>query len=205
MLTKKLKSSTLPDLSIESSFDGIVIGVDEAGRGPLAGPVVAAAAIIDASALNFGINDSKKLSKNKREELYKIISDSYKTSVGIASVEEIDNLNILKATMLAMQRAIEGIGSSYSKVIIDGNALPWKSDKLLAVIKGDQKSLSIAAASIIAKVYRDMLMEEIALEYPHYGWHKNSGYGTKDHISALKEHGPCMHHRKKFIQNILAA
>lgn len=193
---------TFPDFTIESEYCGVIVGVDEAGRGPLCGPVIAAAAILKKDALGLGINDSKKLSAKKREELFEHICQNYIVSVGLASVAEIDELNILNATMLAMTRALEGIGS-YDFALIDGNKTPFKSEKLISVIGGDAKSISIAAASIVAKVTRDRILLDMDKEYPHYLWRKNSGYGTKAHIAAIHEFGQTPHHRKKFIHKII--
>lgn len=187
-----------PDFSIESTYSGIVCGIDEAGRGPWAGPVVAAAAILDRRRFPEGLNDSKKLSAVKRERLYTQILEQAKIGVGIATVEEIDRLNILGATMLAMQRAYEELDIPSDIALIDGNRAPLLSCKTQTIIGGDAKSFSIAAASIVAKVTRDHIMQELAHEFPHFGWEKNAGYGTATHQKALAEHGVTIHHRKSF-------
>ncbi len=190
---------TSPDLSLESMHNGIVCGVDEAGRGPWAGPVVAAAAILNPAHIPIGINDSKKLSATKRDALFEHILATATTGVGMASVEEIDELNILGATKLAMCRAVEALGCKVDVALVDGNRAPEKMlCRVQTVIGGDAKSLSIAAASIIAKVTRDRLMEGLAKEYPHYGWEKNAGYGTAAHQKGLATHGLTPHHRRSF-------
>lgn len=185
------------DLSIESNHPGVVAGVDEAGRGPLAGPVVAAAVIIDQNNLIEGIKDSKKLSKNKREELYVKITQNYLWSIGVVGPKEIDEINILEATKKACVLAVEGLIKQPSAVIVDGN-MKFSDKRFVSYIKGDDKSISIAAASIIAKVTRDKMMELLHQEFPYYFWAKNSGYGTKEHISAIEKYGPSIHHRLSF-------
>ena len=181
-----------------------VCGVDEAGRGPLAGPVCAAAVILPANTIIDGVNDSKKLTEKKREELFDIIKETaISYSVAFASVEEIENFNILNATMLAMKRAVEGLDVNADYAIIDGNKLPQLDIPCEYIIKGDAKSMSIASASILAKVSRDRLLYKYAQEYPQYHFDKHKGYGTKLHIQALKEFGPCPYHRKSFLKNIL--
>lgn len=186
-----------------------VAGVDEAGRGPWAGPVVAAAAIFKphykADFLT-DLNDSKKLSAKKRDYLYDYIIEHCETAVGMASVDEIDEINILQASMLAMSRAVDGLPSQAQHALIDGNKIP---DQLKipaeAIIKGDGRSYSIAAASIVAKVTRDRLMQKLHDEFPHYGWNTNAGYGTKLHQQGLEKHGVTQHHRRSFkpIQKII--
>lgn len=194
----------MPDLSIEKRVGGITVGVDEAGRGPLAGPVVAAAVIIKDPLLLGEVNDSKKLSKLKREKLFNIITENTEYAIAQASVEEIDELNILQATLLAMRRAIKLIKIKFDNILIDGNISPYKKHpNIFPIIKGDAKSLSIAAASILAKVTRDNIMNDLHISYPHYCWNKNAGYGTKLHIEAIKTSGITIHHRKKFLQNII--
>ena len=189
----------MADLSIENSHSGVICGVDEAGRGPLVGPVVAAAVILDMDNIPEGINDSKKLSLKKREKLFTEINLTAKVAVGIASIEEIDSINILWASMLAMQRAVCSLGVTPDMALIDGNRTPKELPcDAIAVIKGDSKSLSIAAASIIAKVTRDNLICELAKEFPAYGWERNSGYGTKEHKDAMTKHGITKYHRKSF-------
>jgi ribonuclease HII len=185
------------DLSIESNYQGVVAGVDEAGRGPLAGPVVAAAVIIDQNNLIEGIKDSKKLSKNKREELYVKITQNYTWSIGVVGPKEIDEINILEATKKACVLAVEGLMKEPSVVIVDGN-MKFSDKRFVSYIKGDDKSISIAAASIIAKVTRDRMMELLHQEFPYYFWAKNSGYGTKEHISAIEKYGSSIHHRLSF-------
>lgn len=188
----------MPDFSYEKQFKGFVAGVDEAGRGPWAGPVVAAAVIFQNHQAPIGINDSKKLSAAKREALFDAIMETGIVGVGISSVEEIDSLNILGATKLAMQRAVENLSVTPNAVLVDGNQPPKLSATTRALIKGDSLSISIAAASIIAKVTRDRMMQELHAKFPHYGWARNAGYGTAAHIKALAEHGITPHHRKSF-------
>lgn len=196
----------MPSLEIESRYVGLVGGVDEAGRGPWAGPVVAAAALfLDPhslpSFLQNGIQDSKKLAKAKREHLYQELMTltSFNYGIGVASVEEIDRLNILKATFLAMERAVRALVQQPQTLLIDGKYIPsFAGIQTIPVIKGDDISLSIAAASIFAKVTRDRIMEELATIYPVYGWERNAGYGTQYHQDALKIHGITPHHRKSF-------
>ena len=187
-----------PSLELEYNFNSPIAGVDEAGRGPLSGPVVAAAVILDESALGLGINDSKKLSEKKRENLYEIITSKYQWSIGIIEPEEIDNINILQATMKAMEQAIHSLNGQFKTVLIDGNQSPANDNNFHTIIKGDSKSLSIAAASIIAKVSRDRIMQTLHKQYPQYDWMKNKGYGTKAHLEAIKEHGLSPFHRKTF-------
>ena len=188
----------MPDFSYERHLGRLVAGVDEAGRGPWAGPVVAAAVIFQNHQAPKGINDSKKLSAIKRKALFDAILQSGIVGVGISSVEEIDSLNILGATKLAMQRAVANLSMKPDAVLVDGNQPPKLSMSTRALIKGDSLSISIAAASIIAKVTRDKMMQELHTQYPHYSWAKNAGYGTAAHIKALAEHGITPHHRKSF-------
>ena len=184
----------------EKEISKYIIGVDEVGRGPLAGPVVSAAVRLSKNFNITELNDSKKLSKSKREEAYNLIINKCEYQLGISNVEEIDKLNILQATFLSMRRAINKfkLPSNY-KILVDG---PWSFDKanknILPKIKGDSIYPSIAAASIIAKVYRDNLMLNLSKEYSNYLWERNSGYGTKKHIQAIKLHGITKHHRKSF-------
>lgn len=187
-----------PDFSIESLYTGLVAGVDEAGRGPLAGPVVASAVIFSVRTLPQGINDSKKLNASQRERLYGEITAIATVGIGIASVEEIDELNILGATMLAMCRAVTALGVLPAIALVDGNCAPKIPCPVRTVIGGDSKCLSIAAASIIAKVTRDRMMRELAAEHPGYGWERNAGYGTAQHQKALTELGVTVHHRRSF-------
>jgi len=193
----------MPDFEFEIQHGGLVAGVDEAGRGPWAGPVVAAAVILDPDNIPDGINDSKKLSAKKREALFGLIKASARVSVGEASVNEIDELNILGATMLAMRRALSGLCKDYLPApdfaLIDGNRLPPDLPcPAETLVKGDARSLSIAAASVIAKVTRDRMMAALDLRFPGYGWKKNQGYGTAEHQQALQHLGVTIHHRTSF-------
>lgn len=192
----------MPDFSVESSLGGLVAGIDEAGRGPWAGPVVAAAVILEPSKmppeLIAGLDDSKKLRKPVREMLYDHIKAGAAHGVGQASVEEIDEINILQATMLAMRRAFENLPDAPQFAIVDGNRDPGLGVSTRCLIGGDASSLSIAAASILAKVTRDLIMEGLASEFPGYGWEKNAGYGTKRHQQGLAEYGVTPHHRRTF-------
>lgn len=194
----------MPDFSIEIKYHPLIVaGVDEAGRGPLAGPVVAAAVIIlPEQDIIENINDSKKLSIKQRYILSNKIKNLYQYNIGLASVEEIDELNILEATKLACHRAVNGLNINPEIILIDGN-MKFADTRYKSIIKGDNISLSIAAASIVAKVFRDELMQDLAISYPAYGWDKNMGYGTKDHIAGLKLHGPTIHHRKLFIRKFI--
>ena len=183
-----------------------VAGVDEVGRGPLAGPVTAAAVVLDASAIPDGINDSKKLTAKRRlalaEELWRVAD----VSIAHASVEEIDEHNILRASYLAMRRALEGLRRRPDFALIDGKMIPRGLNiPAQGVVKGDTKSLSIAAASIVAKVARDELMVDLAQQHPGYGWETNMGYGSKSHMQALQNLGATPHHRRSFkpVHNIL--
>ncbi|MDD5324385.1 MAG: ribonuclease HII [Polaromonas sp.] len=178
---------------------GLIAGVDEAGRGPLAGPVVAAAVILDELQPIKGLADSKKLTALRREKLYdEILGKALCCSIAQASVEEIDTLNILQATLLAMQRAVAGLRLRPHKVLVDGNRLPPVSILAEAIVKGDALVPCISAASILAKVYRDRWCAEYHLEYPQYGFASHKGYGTEQHLAALREHGACPQHRKSF-------
>ena len=182
----------------------IICGVDEAGRGPLAGPVFSASVILDDGVIIDGVNDSKKLSAKKREQLYdEIIAKAKDYSIAFASEEEIDDVNILNATFLSMKRAVDGLKIKPDFVLIDGNRLPKLSIDSKAVIKGDSLSMSIACASILAKVTRDRLMIKLSQKYPEYQFDKHKGYGTKLHIEMLKKYGPCKIHRKSFLKKIL--
>jgi len=187
--------------------DLFVCGVDEAGRGPLAGPVVAAAVILDHGCFPSGLNDSKKLDEGKREALYAELMGCSQYGVGIASVEEIDELNILWASMLAMTRAIAALPCSPHFALIDGNRLPREMPcPGRAIVGGDARALSIAAASIIAKVTRDRMMLDLALTHPGYDWEHNRGYPTRSHLDGLGRLGLTPHHRKSFapIRNMLS-
>ena len=190
------------NLSLELGYPfQIVAGIDEAGRGPFAGPVVAAAVIVNHDIIIDGINDSKKLSAVKRERLYDIIMENYVVGVGEASVDEINEFNILEATKLASIRAEQKLLCKADIVLVEGN-MKFGDSRYRSVIKGDSLSISIAAASIIAKVYRDRMMVELGKSYPMYLWHKNSGYGTVEHVAAIREYGVTKHHRTKFLRNI---
>lgn len=179
----------------------IVCGVDEAGRGPLAGPVYAAAVILPKGHIIEGVNDSKKLSEKKRDELFdKVIDECAAYSVGIATEQEIDEINILQATFLAMRRAVEGLTVKPDIALIDGNKTPGLVIAQRAIIKGDGKSANIAAASIIAKVSRDRYMLEMAEKYPEYQFEKHKGYGTKLHYEMLEKYGVSPIHRKTFLK-----
>ena len=180
-----------------------VCGVDEAGRGPLAGPVCAAAVILPRGCVIEGLNDSKQLSEKRREALYdEIISRAERYGIAFASVEEIERLNILGATYLAMNRAIEALGAGIDLALIDGNRSEGIAYPCRTVIKGDAKCASIAAASVLAKVTRDRYMLALADRYPGYGFEKHKGYGTKLHYAALRELGPCAEHRAKFLRKM---
>jgi len=187
-----------PNFSHESLHPHPVAGVDEAGRGPWAGPVVAAAVILDRSKRLPGIDDSKKLSAIKREALFDLIMAKACVGVGIASVEEIDTLNILQASMLAMCRAVEALSVAPCMALVDGNTPPELACRVTTIVGGDAKSLSIAAASIIAKVTRDRMMRELAGEFPGYGWERNAGYGTAAHQKGLATLGVTPHHRRSY-------
>ena len=188
------------DKFVEKKISNFIIGVDEVGRGPLAGPVVSAAVILSEDFDTNDINDSKKLSKSKRELIYEQIINKCDFKIGIASVNEIDKYNILQASLLSMQRAVSQFKSKdHYTVLVDG---PWSYDNsnslIIPKVKGDSIYPSIAAASIIAKVYRDNLMSSLSKKFSNYLWEKNSGYGTKEHLSAIKKYGISSHHRKSF-------
>ncbi len=205
----------MPDYLLEKQAGGVVCGIDEAGRGPWAGPVVAGAVILTPACLEAdwvgGLDDSKKLGPARRESLFELLLGEVPTGVGSASVAEIDSLNILQASMLAMGRAVEdliqGHGVTPGLALVDGNRTPVLVCPAQCVVGGDRKSLSIAAASIIAKVSRDAILAELAREYPGYGWRRNAGYGTPEHRRALADHGITPHHRRTFapIRRILEA
>jgi ribonuclease HII len=183
-----------------------VAGVDEVGRGPLAGPVVAAAVILDPELIPEGLDDSKKLSAKKRQMLAGIIRQTAQVSIGQASVDEIDYNNILQASLLAMTRAVQGLEIQPDYLLIDGNQTPkGLRMPMQTVVKGDTLSQSIAAASIVAKIWRDQLMVDLAQQHPGYGWETNMGYGSKSHMSALQKYGPTPHHRRSFkpVHNML--
>lgn len=192
-----------PDFSLERQAGGIVCGIDEVGRGPLAGPVVAAAVVFISGKktpldLLRQINDSKKISAEKRRKIALALPEFAHTAIGEASVEEIDSINILRASLLAMRRAFEKLPLTPDFALIDGNHAPELPCPCRAVVKGDQLSLSIASASIIAKHYRDMKMACLAEAYPDYGWESNAGYGTTRHMQAIATIGITPHHRRSF-------
>lgn len=202
------KSENMDMLAYERQYasDGYqkICGVDEAGRGPLAGPVCAAAVIFPEGIIVEGVNDSKKLTEKKREELFEQIKEkSVAYCVAWAGVEEIEELNILNAAMLAMKRAVEGLTEKADFALIDGNKTPDLNIPCRAIVKGDSLSHSIAAASILAKVSRDRLMKEMAVKYPAYGFEKHKGYGTKLHTENLLKYGMCEIHRPSFLKKIL--
>lgn len=199
----------MPDYEFEkaavNSGFSCICGVDEAGRGPLAGPVCAAAVILPEGAVIEGLDDSKKLTEKKRERLYDIIKETAVAySVAYGTLEEIETVNILEATYLAMNRAIEGLNIKPDFALIDGNRVP-RGIKIPCetIVKGDSKSMSVAAASVLAKVTRDRLMLEYDKKYPEYNFKKHKGYGTKEHTELIKQYGPCEIHRLSFLKNIL--
>lgn len=178
---------------------GLMAGVDEAGRGPLAGPVVAAAVILDELRPIRGLADSKTLTALQRERLHdQILAGALCCSIAQATVEEIDRHNILQATMIAMRRAVEGLRLKPVKVLVDGNRLPTLDVLAEAIVRGDARVKAISAASILAKVHRDRLCDQLHLEFPHYGFASHKGYGTPEHMEALLRHGACVHHRRSF-------
>ena len=191
-----------PDFSLEDAADGRVAGVDEAGRGPWAGPVIAAAVAFGAGGpspyLRAMITDSKLLKAERRAALQPAILACADAAVGLASVAEIDSMNILQATLLAMRRAVVRLAHLPDLALVDGNRAPCLPCPVRTVVGGDRLSLSIAAASIVAKVARDRLMAGLALDHPGYGWERNAGYGTAEHRAGLARLGPCVHHRRSF-------
>ena len=201
---------TLGDVSKPTLFEydshlrtqyGVICGIDEAGRGPLAGDVYAAAVIFDEGTVIDGINDSKKLTEKKREQLFdEICAKARAYCIATASVAEIEEINILNAAMLAMKRAYEGLGAAADLVLVDGNKLPPINVNARAIIKGDATSAAIAAASILAKVARDRYMNELAKQYPEYAFDKHKGYGTKVHYAAVDKYGLCPVHRPSFFR-----
>ena len=202
----QMKGCTVPDFALETALGGRVAGVDEVGRGPLAGPVMAAAVILNPDDIPEGLNDSKQLSAKKREVLYPEIIARAVVSIGSASVEEIDEINILRASHLAMVRAVTGLAERPDHVLVDGRMIPRELNlPASGIVKGDAKSLSIAAASIVAKIGRDRLMVDLAQQHPGYGWETNMGYPSKSHRLALQNLGVTPHHRRSFkpVHNIL--
>ncbi len=190
----------------EREYDGcsLICGVDEAGRGPLAGPVAAGAVILPKDCTILYLNDSKKLSEKRREELFlEIREKAVSYSVGIVGPERIDEINILQATYEAMRQAVSGLGVVPDLLLNDAVTIPELAIPQVPIIKGDAKSVSIAAASILAKVTRDHLMEEYDRQFPQYGFAKHKGYGTAAHVAAIREFGPCPIHRRSFLKNIL--
>lgn len=200
----------LPDYSLENAAraDGFtrIAGVDEVGRGPLAGPVYAAAVVLNPDRIPEGLNDSKKLTAKRRAVLAAEITDLAEVGIGMASVEEIDEINILRAAHLAMERAVAALPREPDHLLIDGNMIPrGLTIPAQAIVKGDSRSVSISAASIVAKITRDKVMEDLAQQFPGYGWETNAGYGSKAHMDALRNLGPTPHHRRSFkpVHNIL--
>ena len=192
-------------LARENGFSRIA-GVDEVGRGPLAGPVTAAAVVLNPSHIPAGLNDSKALSAKKREALYDVIFEQADVCIAHASVEEIDELNILRASHLAMERAVAGLSIAPDHLLIDGNMIPrGLTGSSQAIVKGDARSVSISAASIVAKICRDRIMWDLAQQFPGYGWETNAGYPSKSHKEALVKLGVTPHHRRSFkpVHNIL--
>ncbi len=193
------KSWVLEQSPLNFDVPGLMAGVDEAGRGPLAGPVVAAAVILDDLHPIAGLNDSKKLTAKRREKLFdEIKAKALCFSIAQASVQEIDEINILQATMLAMKRAVEGLRLKPVKVLVDGNRLPTIDIRAEAIVQGDALVPAISAASILAKVHRDRMCEEMHARYPQYGFDQHKGYGTALHLAALQAHGPADCHRLTF-------
>lgn len=196
----------MPDYSFEMELGCRVAGVDEVGRGPLAGPVTAAAVVLDPACIPEGLDDSKKLTAKKRQALYALLLKYADVSVAHASVAEIDEINILRASHLAMERAIAGLSTPPEHALIDGNMIP-RGLRLSAttLVKGDSRSVSISAASIVAKVCRDCVLVDLAQQHPGYGWETNMGYGSKRHMEALKILGVTPHHRRSFkpVHNML--
>lgn len=194
--------SDMPDLALEQECDGVVCGIDEVGRGPLAGPVVAAAVIIDPARLprdlRTHIDDSKKLERAAREDYAARLWECAGIGIGAASVREIDHVNILQASLLAMRRALDALPAVPQWALVDGNVNPKLPCRTRTIVGGDALSLSIAAASIVAKVTRDRLMRALARRYPGYGWETNAGYATAEHRNGLRTLGPTPHHRRSF-------
>lgn len=203
-MPRSLREQNVPDFSLEDSFGGVpVCGLDEVGRGPLAGSVVAACVYIppEKRVLEFvsAIRDSKKLSATKLAILDQEIKTHFEFGIAEVSPEEIDKINILQASLKAMEQAYTTMGGNVAQALVDGNRCPKRLPcPALPVVKGDSRSISIAAASIIAKVHRDKMMSELAKNFPHYGWERNAGYPTAEHLAGIKTHGITKHHRKTF-------
>ena len=206
IIVKKQKKEKVPDFALERSARSkgylIIAGVDEAGRGPWAGPVVAGAVVLNLKKLEslnlLEIDDSKKLNPSKRQKIFELLPSYASIGTGIAQVTEIDKVNILKASLLAMARAISDLPAKPDYIYVDGNKLPDLPCPGEAIVKGDRLSISIAAASIVAKVTRDKIMTDLAQDYPGYGWERNSGYGTPEHKKALDQFGVTEHHRMTY-------
>jgi len=197
-MTKSTPSFRHEELAFAQGFSRVA-GLDEVGRGPLAGPVVAAAVVLDLNNIPDGLNDSKQVTAKRREALYDILHEVADVSVANASVREIEELNILRASHLAMVRALSGLKTPADFALIDGSMVPRGMNLANeTMVKGDTRSLSIAAASIVAKVWRDRFMVSLAQQHPGYGWHTNMGYPTKEHKAGLKSHGVTLHHRRTF-------
>ncbi|MBU6234501.1 MAG: ribonuclease HII [Alphaproteobacteria bacterium] len=195
----------MPNLLLEQQYTGPVCGIDEAGRGPLAGPVVAACVYIpEEYEFLKGVRDSKKMTPVQRESMFVEITRHCAFGIAVATPDEIDRINILQATFLAMCRAVDSMHMAFTveakTLLVDGNHKPrgLETFNCVPVVKGDDKSLSIACASVLAKVTRDRMMMGLAEQHPHYGWERNMGYPTPDHLQALSAHGPCAHHRQSF-------
>jgi ribonuclease HII len=191
------------DVAISDMYPGPIVGIDEAGRGPLCGPVVAAAVVIPDGLVLEGLDDSKKLSLKKREALYEIIIKECMVGVSFVDEKKIDEINILQATYLAMTQALKQLDAkNYRTVLIDGNSVPLGINNAYAIVGGDGKVPAIAAASVVAKVSRDRYMHGIHLKLPQYNWLKNKGYATAEHRNSILEFGPCEHHRRSFIKKL---
>ena len=204
LLSARLEEMSIYEKELYSEGKNVIGGIDEVGRGPLAGPVVAACVVLPCDWNFLGLDDSKKLSEKKRKEMYTLIKENaVAIGIGIADNKVIDEINILNATKKAMKDAVADAGISMDHLLIDAVELSDVQIEQTPLIQGDAKSISIAAASIIAKVTRDEMMEEYAEKYPCYAWEKNKGYGTKAHYEGIKNHGICDLHRKSFLKNIL--
>ena len=188
----------MPDFALENAVAGPVAGIDEAGRGPWAGPVVAAAVVLDPGSLPAGLDDSKALAAARRRDLYRELLGCAEIGVGAAGIREIEETDILQATLRAMARAFAALPRRPAAALVDGNRAPDLPCRVETVVRGDSRSLSIAAASIVAKVTRDAIMERLGSRYPGFGWERNAGYGTAEHRRALERLGPTPHHRRRF-------